>query len=161
MQIRDNAAVTLDYTLHLGDGVIIDKSEPGEPLSYLHGNGQLVPGLEAALLGLEAGAQKRVVVAPADGYGTRDPEQVQTLPRSAFEGLELTVGEEFVALGEDDEPMPVKVVRIEGDDVTIDMNHPLAGETLHFSIEVKGVREATAEELEHGHVHDGEGHHHD
>jgi len=159
MQIEARRAVTLDYSLHLGDGVSVDRSEPGEPLSYLHGEGQLVPGLEAALVGLKAGDSKRVVVTPEEGYGLRDPESVQTLPRSAFEGLELAEGEEFVALGEDDEPMPVKVVRIVGDDVTIDLNHPLSGATLHFSIEVLGVREATAEELEHGHVHDGSEHH--
>lgn len=161
MKIAANTAVSLDYSLHLGDGVIIDRSDEGEPLTYLHGQGQIVPGLERELDGLEVGAQKRVVVAPKDGYGERQEGRQQKVPLDAFGGETPTVGDEFYAAGPDGMPIPVQVIAVQGKEVTIDLNHPLAGKTLHFSIEVKEVREATAEELEHGHVHGPDGHDHD
>lgn len=160
MKIADHCAVSLDYTLHLGDGVIIDRSEPGEPLVYLHGQGQIVPGLERELAGLAKGDQKRVTVSPAEGYGERVEGRVQVVPMSAFGGEQVSAGDEFMAMGPDGMPIPVKVASVAGDQVTVDLNHPLAGATLHFSIEVADVRTATAEELEHGHVHGEGGHHH-
>jgi FKBP-type peptidyl-prolyl cis-trans isomerase SlyD len=160
MRVADKSAVTLSYALHLGDGVIVEKSEPEEPLSYLHGFGQIVPGLEKALEGLSAGESKRVVVPPEEGYGVRDETRIQVVPQAAFEGETVAVGDEFTAIGPDGMPTPMKIVAVAGDRVTIDLNHPLAGATLHFSIDILGVREATEEELEHGHVHGEDDHEH-
>lgn len=159
MNIAENSVVSLDYSLHLGDGVIIDKSEPGDPLVYLHGSGQIVPGLENALAGLAPGESKKVTVSPKEGYGERDEKQVQTLPIAAFGGQPVKAGDELVAVNDDGDQIPLKIVRVAGDQVTVDFNHPLAGATLHFSVEVKDVRAATEEELEHGHVHGPGGHH--
>lgn len=162
MKIADNSVVTLEYSLHLGDGVIVDHSEPEDPLIYLHGMGEIVPGLEAALEDLEAGASVQIVVDATDGYGLRDEEAVQTLALSAFGEQKLTEGDEFIASDDDGEAVPVKVLKVFGDKVTVDFNHPLAGKTLHFSVQVRAVRAATEEELEHGHFHgEGDGHHHD
>jgi FKBP-type peptidyl-prolyl cis-trans isomerase SlyD len=159
MKIADNSVVSLDYSLHLGDGVIIDKSEPGDPLVYLHGSGQIVPGLEDALSGMEVGQSKKVSVTPAEGYGVRDETRVQVLPKEAFGGQPVKAGDELIAVNDDGDQVPLKIVSIAGDKVTVDFNHPLAGATLHFSVEVKEVRAATAEELEHGHVHGPGGEH--
>ncbi len=161
MKIAENAVVSLEYTLHLGDGVIIDRSEPGEPLTYLQGFDQIVPGLETALEGLEKGTTTTIVVGAEDGYGLREDDAIQQVEISAFEGQAIKPGDELIATDEDGEAMPVKIVRIDGDQVTIDLNHPLAGKTLHFSIEIKDVRAATEEELEHGHPHGEHGHDHD
>lgn len=158
MQIADNAVVTLHYKLHLGDGVTIDQSDPNDPLVYLHGNGDIVPGLEAALVGLSKGARKDVVVGPDEGYGERDPDGVEVLPMSEFEDQPVEAGDEFWAEDEDGDEISVTIVKVEGDQVTVDYNHPLAGKTLHFSVDVLDVREATAEELEHGHPHGADGH---
>lgn len=163
MKIAKGSVVTVDYSLHLGDGKVVDASEPGDPLTYLHGEDQIVPGLEAALEGLEPGAAKQVVVPPAQGYGDRDARGVQEVPRQAFPaGFEPRPGLELTAEGEDGEPMPFVIREVKGDTIVIDLNHPLAGETLHFEVTVRDVRAATPEELEHGHAHgpDGHGHHH-
>ena len=165
MKIVKHSVVSLQYRLHLGDGEIIDSSEPGDPLVYLHGESQIVPGLERALEGLEAGAARQVVVEPADGYGEVDLAGVQRVPRKAFpEGFVPEVGAELMAQGPGGEPLPfvVKAVEksLEGEIVVVDFNHPLAGKTLHFDVTVEAIREATAEELEHGHVHGPDGHHH-
>ena len=160
MLIADKKVVHIDYTLKNDGGDVLDSSE-GEPLAYLHGGGMIVPGLERALAGLKVGDARDVVVEATDGYGTRDPEGVFGIPRSAFpESVTLEVGASFV--GEDDEgnSLPVRVVKLEGDTVVVDANHPLAGERLHFHVDVRAVRDATAEEIEHGHPHDGDGHHH-
>jgi FKBP-type peptidyl-prolyl cis-trans isomerase SlyD len=165
MKIGKGSVVSLQYKLHLGDGQVIDASEPGDPLVYLHGESQIVPGLERELEGLETGAARQVAVAPADGYGELDLTAVQRVPKHAFpEGFEPEVGQELVAQGPDGQPLPfvVKGVEkgLEGEIVVVDFNHPLAGKTLHFDVTVVEVRVATAEELEHGHVH-GPGEHHD
>ena len=160
MKIAENTVVTLEYSLHLGDGVIVDKSDPGEPLTYLQGFDQIVPGLEAALEGLEKGATKSVVVSAEEGYGERDDDALQEVGIAEFEGQPIKAGDELLATDEDGEVMPIRIVKIDGDNVTIDLNHPLAGKTLHFSIEVKDVRAATEAELEHGHAHDPHDHHH-
>jgi FKBP-type peptidyl-prolyl cis-trans isomerase SlyD len=161
MKIAENSVVTLEYALHLGDGVIVDRSEAGDPLVYLHGMGDIVPGLESALEGLEAGASKQVVVTPDDGYGPRDEQAVQTLASSAFGDATFKEGDEFVATDDDGNDVPVKVLKIAGSKVTVDFNHPLAGKTLHFSVQVREVRAATGEELEHGHIHGEHGHDHE
>jgi len=166
MKIGKHSVVSLQYRLHLGDGEVIDASEPGDPLVYLHGESQIVPGLEQALEGLEAGAARQVTVAPTDGYGEVDLAGVQRVPRQAFpDGFDPQVGQELMAQGPDGQPLPfvVKGVEksLEGEIVVVDFNHPLAGKTLHFDVTVEAVRAATDEELEHGHVHGPDGHGHD
>jgi len=161
MKIVDGTVVGIDYALHLGDGKVVDASEPGEPLVYLHGGGQIVPGLEAALEGLGAGDKKQVVVAPGEGYGPRDPRGVQEVPRSAFPpDFEPQAGMELTAESDNGEPVPFVVKELRPDSVVIDLNHPLAGETLHFEVTVREVRAATEDEKAHGHAHGADGHHH-
>src|SRR5512142_3446336 len=151
MKIEKGRVVDLDYSLHLGDGEVVDRSDPGEPLTYLHGEGEIVPGLENALEGMEKGQSKQVVVKPTDGYGDRDEERVQRVPRKAFPpGFVPEVGMELSAQGPGGEEIPFVVQKVEPETVTIDLNHPLAGKTLHFDITVREVREATSEELQHG-----------
>lgn len=161
MKIASGSVVGIDYSLHLGDGRVIDASGPGEPLTYLHGEGQIVPGLESALEGLSIGDQKQVVVAPGDGYGEHDPRGVQEVPRAAFPAeFDPQPGMELTAEGPDGEPVPFAVREVRPESVVIDLNHPLAGKTLHFDVTVREVRAATAEELEHGHAHGAHGHDH-
>jgi FKBP-type peptidyl-prolyl cis-trans isomerase SlyD len=159
MQIANDTAVWLQYTLRNDAGEILDASEDNEPLVYIHGQGDIVPGLEKALDGKAAGNKFKVSVSPEEGYGVRTNDKVQTVPRSAFEDdAEIEPGTQFQAEGPDGVSI-VTVVEVSAEEVTIDANHPLAGENLHFEIEVVKVRSATAEELEHGHVHE-DGHHH-
>jgi FKBP-type peptidyl-prolyl cis-trans isomerase SlyD len=161
MRIADGTVVGIDYALHLGDGKVVDASEPGEPLVYLHGGGQIVPGLEAALEGLGEGDRKQVVVAPNEGYGPRDPRGIHEVPRDAFPAdFEPQPGMELTAEGEGGEPVPFVVKELKPASVVIDLNHPLAGETLHFDVTVREVRAATDEEKAHGHAHGPEGHRH-
>ena len=154
MNIAKHVVVSIHYTLKDGAGAVIDTSSGNEPLAYIHGIGNLVPGLEAALEGKGKGTKLDVTVAPAEGYGPRDDKLVQKVPKRMFEGG-VEVGMRFHA-----GPSVVTVTHIIGDMVTIDANHPLAGQDLHFSVEVMDVREASEEELEHGHVHGAGGHHH-
>jgi FKBP-type peptidyl-prolyl cis-trans isomerase SlyD len=162
MKVSNGSVVGIDYSLHLGDGNVVDSSDPGEPLTYLHGEGQIVPGLESALEGLSVGERKQVVVAPAQGYGEHDPRGVQEVPRSAFPAeFEPKVGMELTAEGPNGEPVPFAVREVKPDSVVIDLNHPLAGKTLHFDVTVREVRAATAEEVAHGHAHGPHGHGHD
>jgi FKBP-type peptidyl-prolyl cis-trans isomerase SlyD len=162
MQIADKKVVRIDYTLRNRAGDVLDTSEGAEPLIYIHGASQIVPGLERELTGLVAGDSKDVVVAPEDGYGVPDPEGIFGVPRAAFppEAV-LEVGQAFV--GEDDEgqAVPVRVIEVREDAVVVDANHPLAGETLFFHVDIRDVRDATLEELQHGHAHGPGGHHHD
>ncbi|HEY6106957.1 MAG TPA: peptidylprolyl isomerase [Anaeromyxobacteraceae bacterium] len=161
MKIGKGAVVALDYRLHLGDGVTVDASESGQPMQYLHGEGQIVPGLEAALEGLEAGATRVVVVEPAEAYGDYDPKGLQEVSHDAFGGRLPDVGGQYLARGPDGESVPFSVKEIRDATVLVDLNHPLAGRTLHFDVTVREVRDATAEELEHGHAHGPHGHEHD
>lgn len=159
MKVVKGSVVSVDYELHLGDGKIVDASEPGSPLAYIHGEGQIVPGLERALEGLSAGDAKQVVVPPSDGYGEHDARGLQEVPKNAFpSGMEPQVGMELVAQGPQGEAVPFVVREVKPESIVIDLNHPLAGKTLHFDVKVRDVRAATADELEHGHVH-GEGGH--
>ena len=161
MKIAHGSVVEIDYRLHLGDGQLVDSSDPGDPLVYLHGGGQIVPGLERALEGLEAGASRQVVVAASDGYGEHDPRGVQEVPRSAFpEGFVPAVGMQLTAEGPEGEVVPFSVQELRNETVLIDLNHPLAGKTLHFDVTVREVREATEEEVSHGHAHGAGGHGH-
>jgi FKBP-type peptidyl-prolyl cis-trans isomerase SlyD len=153
MKIGKGSVVGLEYRLHLGDGKVIDESG-GQPLSYLHGKGQIVPGLERELEGLGTGDSKQVVVSPAEGYGDHDPAGVQAVPRASFPAeADIQPGMQFAARAPDGSQIPVTVRDVKGDQVTIDVNHPLAGKTLHFDVKVASVREATADELSHGHAH--------
>ncbi len=161
MKIETNKVVTIDYTLKNAGQEIIDTTEGDEPLAYLHGMGNLVPGLEKALEGKAAGDSLQVVIPPAEGYGERDEAKVGKAPLSEFAEVgEVTPGMQFEAEGPDGSDM-VTVISVEGDTITLDANHPLAGETLHFDVTVRTIRDATDEELEHGHAHGPEGHGHD
>ncbi len=161
MRIEKGRVVDIDYSLHLGDGKVVDHSDPGEPLTYLHGEGEIVPGLESALEGAEVGDRRQVVVAPAEGYGDHDPRGIQRVPRQAFPpDFQPQVGMELSAQGPDGDEVAFVIQRVEPDAVTIDLNHPLAGKTLHFDVTVREVRDATPDEIEHGHVHGPEGHEH-
>jgi FKBP-type peptidyl-prolyl cis-trans isomerase SlyD len=160
MKVAKDHVVSIDYQLKLKDGTAVDSSAPGEPLQYIQGRGQIVPGLERELEGLQAGAQKRVVVQPSDGYGESDPAGVQEVPRAMFpQGMTPTVGQELAARGPQGETIPFRVKAVGEQTVTIDLNHPLAGQELHFDIRIAEVRPASAEELAHGHAHGPGGHH--
>lgn len=161
MQIAADAVVSIHYHLRNQAGETLDKSDADRPLVYIHGAGNIIPGLEEALEGETVGVKMNVVVAPADGYGVRDDALIQVVPRSAFDGAEeLHLGQQFHADTQHG-PMVIQITKIEGDQVTVDGNHELAGVELHFDVEVVAVRAASEEELEHGHVHDGHcGSHH-
>lgn len=160
MKVAGQKVVAIHYTLKDDGGEVLDASAAGEPLAYLHGFGNLIPGLESALEGKSAGDKLSVTVAPEQGYGIRDEGLVQTVARSAFQGVEeLAPGMRFQAGGPQGKRVVV-VTQVEKDLVTVDANHPLAGQTLHFEVELATVRDATREELEHGHVHGAGGHHH-
>ena len=162
MRIEKGRVVDIDYSLHLGDGKVVDQSGPGDPLTYLHGEGEIVPGLESALEGARVGDRKQVVVAPAEGYGDHDPSGIQRVPRQAFPAdFQPQVGMELSAQGPDGDEVAFVIQRVEPDAVTIDLNHPMAGKTLHFDVTVREVRAATADELEHGHVHEPGDHGHE
>lgn len=161
MKIAPNKVATLHYTLKDDKGVLIESSAGSEPLAYIHGIGNLIPGLEEKLEGKQAGDKLSVVVPPEDAYGEHDKELIEEVERAEFdEGEALEVGKEFQYDDEDGNVFHVRIVKIEGDTVTVDGNHPLAGQTLAFDVEVISVRDASAEELEHGHVHGEGGHHH-
>lgn len=160
MQISENKVVSIHYTLTNDGGEVMDSSDDQEPLTYLHGAGNIIRGLETALEGRTAGDRLQVTVNPAEGYGERDESMIQAVPRSAFEGVEdIQPGMQFQAQSAEGIQL-VTVVAIEGNEVTLDGNHPMAGITLFFDVEVKEVREATQEEIQHGHVHGPGGHHH-
>jgi FKBP-type peptidyl-prolyl cis-trans isomerase SlyD len=160
MQAEKNRVVTIEYTLKDGDDQVIDTSEGREPLSYIHGNGMIIPGLENALEGQEPGAEVNVTLAPEDGYGERDDSMVLQIPREQFEGVDqIEPGMQFQA--ETDQGVQILTVLEAGDnEVTVDGNHPLAGVTLNFDVSIQDVREAEQEELDHGHVHGPGGHEH-
>ena len=151
--IADGLVVSLAYTLEV-DGEVVAQTEPGEPMDYLHGAENIVPGLEAALNGRKLGDKLSVTLAPDDAYGEYDPEDIDEIPREDVEHLEdLEVG--MVIEVEDDEgDVYLAFVREIGDEtVTLDFNPPLAGKTLTYHVEVVGLREADDEEMAHGHVH--------
>jgi FKBP-type peptidyl-prolyl cis-trans isomerase SlyD len=155
MVIEKDRVVTIDYKLRDASGEVIDESEASDPLIYLHGNDNIIAGLEKHLLGKKAGDSIDCVIPAAEGYGERDDALIVKVSKSEFgEGASIEEGMQFQAQGEDGTQI-VTVTGIEGDEVTIDANHPLAGEELHFAVKVVDVREATPEELQHGHVHGG------
>ncbi|MDG2364109.1 MAG: FKBP-type peptidyl-prolyl cis-trans isomerase [Methylococcaceae bacterium] len=153
MKITENSVVSILYKLSNDAGTILDQSTEDNPLIYLHGQGNIVIGLENALTGKTIGDTLDVTVTPDEGYGNREDYMVETVNRSMFEGLdEISIGKQFHAEGNTG-PVVVTVTKIEGDEITIDGNHPLAGENLNFAIEVIAIREATEDELTHGHIH--------
>ncbi|MDD3519183.1 MAG: peptidylprolyl isomerase [Chromatiales bacterium] len=153
MRIAKDTVVTFEYTLTDTEGSVIDSSQGGSPFSYLHGASNIIPGLESALEGHAAGDSLQVTIEPEHAYGLRDDELIQAINREQFQGVEeLEIGMQFHSGGPD--ARVVTVTGIEGDTVTIDGNHPLAGVTLNFDVTVVNVRGASTEELDHGHVHD-------
>jgi FKBP-type peptidyl-prolyl cis-trans isomerase SlyD len=161
MQIAQDKVVLFHYTLTNDAGEVLDSSAGGAPLAYLHGQGNIVAGLEKALDGHSAGDKLSVRVEAADGYGMRDASLVKRVPRRSFGSIgNIKPGMQFEAQLERGRRRVVTVSAVKGDMVTIDGNHPLAGQNLNFEVEVTEVRDATAEELAHGHVHGPGGHHH-
>jgi len=161
MLVAQDKVVLIHYTLTNDSGAVIDSSSGGEPLAYIHGQGNIIPGLEKALEGKQQGDKVSVKVDPKEGYGVRDDALVQSVPRRSFGGVpNIQPGMQFQAQTSQGHTRVVTVTAIKGDMVTVDGNHPLAGENLHFDVEITEVREASAEELEHGHVHGPGGHHH-
>jgi FKBP-type peptidyl-prolyl cis-trans isomerase SlyD len=161
MLIAANKAVSIDYTLTNDAGEVIDSSEGAAPLVYLHGASNIIRGLEKALEGKQAGDELNVSVEPEEAYGEFSPELVATLNRSMFEGVdELEVGMQFHASAPDGGMQIVTIRELDGDDVIVDGNHPLAGQRLNFKVKVVSVRDASSEEIAHGHIHGEGGHHH-
>lgn len=153
LMIGDKSVVTIHYTLTDDAGEILDNSRDGDPMVYLHGASNIIPGLEKELTGKTTGASLKVTVSPEDAYGEHVPEAIQKVPRSAFEGVDdIQPGMQFQTEG----PQGVQVIvvaEVSESEVTVDANHPLAGKTLHFDVSVEAVRDATPEEIDHGHAH--------
>jgi len=160
MDVQSNRVITIDYTLRNDDGEILDQSSPDSPLVYLHGHNNLIQGLETALNGKGQGDNVEASIPPEEAYGEYNEALIQAVPREMFQGVDaIEPGMQFQAqTGQGVQVVTVKAV--DDDTVTIDGNHALAGETLHFSVTIKDVRDASAEELDHGHVHGPGGHHH-
>jgi len=162
--IAENTVVTLHYTLKNDAGAVVDSSEGRDPLTYMHGHNNIVVGLEKALTGKAAGDKVEVVVEPAEGYGERTAESRRQVPRASFpEGV--AAGMQLFAEDGNGRAIPIWVLQVGDEDVIIDLAHPLAGERLHFAVEIVELRDAKAEELQHGHPHgrtgeEGHGHHH-
>ena len=160
MHIQTNAVVSIDYTLRNDAGNVLDQSKPGSPLCYLHGHHNLISGLEAALEGKQEGDQVAAVIPPEQAYGVVDESLIQTVARQMFQGVDhIEPGMQFQAQTAQGVQV-VTVTEVSDDTVTIDGNHALAGETLYFDVTIKEVREASSEELSHGHAHGPGGHHH-
>lgn len=160
MKIEKNKVVLIDYTLTDNDGVVIDTSQGREALKYLHGTGALIPGLEKELEGKEAGAKLDVTINPEEGYGARNEQLLQKVPKEHFPTEPaIQVGMQFQANGPQG-PILVTIIEVTDTEVTVDGNHPLAGVVLNFKVEVKEVREALADEISHGHAHGEGGHQH-
>ncbi len=156
MQITKNKVAGIHYTLRDNTGTIIDTSDGREPLYYLHGAGNLILGMEEGLEGKSPGDKFDLKISPDKGYGEKDPAMTQKVPRSAFGGQEVKKGMKFST----DQGAVVTVTDVGLDSITVDANHPLAGIELNFAVEIMEVRNATKEELDHGHVHGPGGHHH-
>ena len=156
MQITKDAVVSFHYTLNDPEGRVLDSSEGREAFAYIHGSGMIVLGLEEQMEGKTSGTSMKVEVAPEKGYGQVDPQLLQKVPMDRFGGQTVETGMQF----QTPEDHVFTVMEVTGNEVVINGNHPLAGVTLHFSVEITDVRMATADELSHGHVHGAGGHHH-
>jgi len=154
MKIDEFKAVILNYVVKDETGTVIDSSEADGPISYIHGTEDLIPGLESALQGREQGDKLAVNVPQAEAYGPRDEQLVESVPLANFEGVsDIKAGMSFQTEMDDGSPMVVRVVSVDQTHCVVDGNHPLAGKDLNFEVEVTMVREASSDELEHGHVH--------
>ena len=156
MHIAEQSVVSIHYTLTNDAGETLDTSDGREPLVYIHGAQNIIPGLENELTGKSVGDSFDVTIQPEEAYGTVNPELVQTVPHSAFEGVEkVEPGMQFQARGDNGETQVITVTEVGDSGVTVDGNHPLAGQVLNFSVRVEEIREATEEEIAHGHIHGG------
>jgi len=161
MKVGKDKVVLMHYTLKNDAGDVIDSSDGGDPLPFLQGHGNIIPGLESALEGSKVGDKLDVSIEPEEGYGERIKDAIQEIPSSALQGVdEVKVGMQLQSQDKDGNAFLVSVTKIEDDKITVDGNHPLAGQTLHFSVSIESIRKAEAEELSHGHVHaDGQHNH--
>ena len=161
MKVSDDQVVSIEYILTLDNGDEIDRSDPGEPLEYLHGRGQIIPGLESALYGMAVGDERSVSIQPIDGYGESDNENFVILPLEEIpDDTKLKVGDTlYLRDDSSDDDVEATVAELDEESVKLDLNHPLAGETLNFKVKIAALRPATDEELSHGHSH-GHGHAH-
>lgn len=154
MEIAPNTVVAIDYTLTGEDQQVIDSSEGREPLKYLHGHSNIIPGLEEELEGKAVGDELEVSIPPEKAYGAHDENLLKDVPSSMFEGVdEVKPGMQFQATTQSGQVTMMTVAKVDGDTVTVDANHPLAGKTLNFKVAIREVREATEEELAHKHAH--------
>ncbi len=161
MKAATGMVVTMNYTLTNDEGEVLDSSEGREPLIYLHGHGNIIPGLEKALEGSEIGDKSHVTVPPSEGYGDVNAELIFEAPREHFPPeMQIAPGARVYAEGPKG-PISLTVIKVTDKGAILDANHPLAGKTLHFDVEVIGLRSATEDEIEHGHVHGEDEHHHE
>ena len=159
--ISAGKVVGIEFTLTNPEGELLDRSEPGNPMLYLHGEGQIVPGLERALEGRKKGERLQVVVKPDDGYGELSGEEPQAIPRDSFPAeAELEPDQPVMATTPDGDTIVLFIVDLDDDQVWVSLDHPLAGQTLHFDVHIVSMRDATPAEQEHGHPHGPDGHHH-
>ncbi|MCA8941799.1 MAG: peptidylprolyl isomerase [Planctomycetes bacterium] len=159
--IADGKVVSIHYKLTLDNGTVVDSSEGQDPLDYLHGAQNIVPGLEKQLTGKTIGDAVQAKVAPSEGYGERDEQAIQEVERGAFPAdADVSPGITFQALDEDQNPLLGTIVKVDGNSVTVDFNHPLAGHNLNFEVTIEAIRDATSQEQEHGHAHGAHGHDH-
>src|SRR5512145_31469 len=155
LKVQDGHVVSMDYTLQV-DGEVLDTSSGHEPLEFLQGAGNIIPGLEQELYGMAIGESKKVIVQPDEGYGALDPEAFVEVPKEQFPpSIPLEVGIEIQVTNQDGQPMSARIDSVSDETVKLDFNHPLAGKELHFDVKVVSLREATNEENEHGHIHGG------
>lgn len=153
--VADDQVVSLEYVVRLDDGQVVGRSPKDEPLEFLQGQGEILPGLETALYGMEIGQHRQLELSPAEAYGEYDPEDFVEVPRDSIpQDVNLVEGEALlVSDSENEEVYQAIIAKINPDSVILDLNHPLAGSALHFDIKIVGLRPASAEELSHGHVH--------
>ena len=158
LKVQDGQVVSMDYTLRV-DGEVLDSSAGQAPLEFLQGAGNIIPGLEQELYGMALGESKTVIVQPEDGYGTLDPDAFVDVPRDQFPAnIPMEVGVEIQVTDENGQPMNARIDTVGDENVTLDFNHPLAGKELHFEATIVGLRDASDEETQHGHVHNGHSH---
>jgi FKBP-type peptidyl-prolyl cis-trans isomerase SlyD len=161
MPILSNKVITFNYKLKDDQGNLLDSTDKGGPLSFITGNQQIIPGLENALSSMIIGSKKNVKLAAADAYGEYDENAIQRVKRSLFpEEAELEIGRTYFGHSPGGQHLQFVITEIENDDITVNFNHPLAGKDLEFDVELLDVRDATPEEISHGHVHGAGGHHH-
>jgi len=161
MPLKSNQVITINFILKDTDGNIIEATTTDNPFSFISGGQQILPKLEENILSMLIGSKRTVVLEPEEAYGVYDDSALQHVNRSEFpEDTDLQEGMSFVADAPDGQQLPFVIKSVDGENITIDFNHPLAGQTLTFDVELLSLRDATLEELSHGHVHGAGGHHH-